>query len=338
MKEYHQILESLKNEIRSARLRAVMSANAEMLRLYWQIGNTILQQQSEQGWGAKIIDRLSTDLKSEFPDMTGLSVRNLKYMRAFAESYPDAEFVQASLAQITWYHHITLLDKVKDKNQRLLYIEETAKNGWSRDVMVHQIESKYLQRKGISQSNFQAVLPQPFSDLAQQTFKDPYLFDFITLADGYREKELEDALTENITKFLLELGLGFAYVGRQYPIEVSEREFAIDLLFYHLKLRSYIVIDLKIVDFQPEFVGKLNFYLSAVDDKLKTEHDQPSIGLLICKNKDKLMVEYALRDVNKPIGISEYLLTEALPENIKSSLPTIQEIEEKLIQKKSKNL
>jgi predicted nuclease of restriction endonuclease-like (RecB) superfamily len=292
-----------------------------------------LQQQSEEGWGAKIIDRLSSDLKEAFPDMKGLSVRNLKYMRAFAGFYPDGEFVQGTLAQITWYHHITLLDKVKDNQQRLCYIGETARNGWTRDVMVHQIESKYLERKGITQTNFKEILAAPFSDLAQQSFKDPYLFDFLTLADNYREKDLENALIENITKFLLELGMGFAFIGRQYPIVVSEKEFAIDLLFYHIKLRSYVVIELKVVDFEPEFVGKLNFYLSAVDAQLKTELDQPSIGLLICKTKDKLMVEYALKDISKPIGISEYRLTEMLPEDVKSSLPTIEEIEQKLANK-----
>jgi len=330
MKDYLQILQNLKDQIRQARLGAIISANAGLLKSYWQIGNTILQQQSREGWGTKIIDRLSADLKDEFPDMKGLSVRNLKYMRAFAEAYPDGEFVQAALAQITWYHHLTLLDKVKDPQQRMGYIQETAQNGWSRDVMVYQIESKYIERKGIAQSNFKEILPQPFSDLAQQTFKDPYLFDFIALADNYRERDLENPLVESITKFLLELGLGFAFIGKQYPIVVSEKEFEIDLLFYHIKLRSYIVIELKVVDFQPEFVGKLNFYLSAIDTQLKTELDHPSIGLLICKTKDKLMVEYALKDVAKPIGISEYRLTEILPEDVKSSLPTIEEIEVKL--------
>lgn len=330
MNDYLQMLQALKAQIRQARLGALISANAGLLNSYWQIGNAILQQQTQEGWGAKIIDRLSADLKEEFPDMKGLSVRNLKYMRAFAESYSDIEFVQAELAQITWYHHITLLDKVKNPLQRMRYIQETARNGWSRDVMVQQIESKYIERKGITQSNFEEILPQPYSDLAQQTFKDPYLFDFIALADNYRERDLKNALVENITKFLLELGLGFAFIGKQYPIVVSEREFDIDLLFYHIKLRSYVVVELKVVAFQPEFVGKLNFYLSAVDAQLKTELDQPSIGLLICKTKDKLMVEYALKDVSKPIGISEYRLTEILPEDVKSSLPTIEEIEEKL--------
>ncbi len=330
MNDYLQMLQALKAQIRQARLGALISANAGLLNSYWQIGNAILQQQTQEGWGAKIIDRLSADLKDEFPDMKGLSVRNLKYMRAFAESYSDIEFVQAELAQITWYHHITLLDKVKNHHQRMKYIQETARNGWSRDVMVQQIESKYIERKGITQSNFEEILPQPYSDLAQQTFKDPYLFDFIALADNYRERDLKNALVENITKFLLELGLGFAFIGKQYPIVVSEREFDIDLLFYHIKLRSYVVVELKVVAFQPEFVGKLNFYLSAVDAQLKTELDQPSIGLLICKTKDKLMVEYALKDVSKPIGISEYRLTEILPEDVKSSLPTIEEIEEKL--------
>lgn len=330
MAQYPEILQQLKESIRHARLKAISAVNVELLKLYWTIGNTILEQQKNKGWGAKVIDSLSKDLRSEFPDMSGLSVRNLKYMRAFAAAYADFSIVQGTLAQITWYHHITLLDKVKDPAERLYYVNETASMGWSRDVMVHQIESGYWHRKGKIQSNFSKTLPESMSELAGQTFKDPYIFDFLTLADDYKEKDLENGLIEHLKKFLLELGQGFAFVGQQVPIEVDNRTFEIDLLFYHLKLRSYVVIELKTTEFQPEFVGKLNFYLSAVDDQFRHPDDKASIGLLICKNKSKFMAEYALRDVNKPIGISEYQLQKSLPEHLKSNLPTIKEIEDNL--------
>lgn len=330
MTQYLDTIQVLKDEIRKARLKASLAANKELLLLYWFIGKIILEKQNTFGWGAKIIDTISKDLRAEFPDMSGLSVRNLKYMRAFASAYPDKEFVQAALAQITWYHHITLLDKVKDKEERLFYVFETAQLGWSRDVMVNQIESKYWTRKGKVQSNFDRTLPEPQSDLARQVFKDPYLFDFLTLADDYKEKDLENGLIEHLKKFLLELGQGFAFVGQQFPVDVDNRTFQIDLLFYHLKLRCFVVIELKAVEFEPEFVGKLNFYLSAVDDQLKHDNDSPTIGLLICRTKSKFMAEYALRDFNKPIGISEYKLGKALPEALKDSLPSIKDIEENL--------
>lgn len=330
MESYLPILEELKKEIRQARLRASILVNRELLGIYYRIGKTILEQQKQQGWGSKIIERISNDLHYEFPDMQGLSARNLKYMRKFADTYPDFSIVQATLAQLTWYHHLTLLDKVKNEEERLFYIHETAQQGWSRDVMVNQIESGYWLRKGKIASNFDRTLPDFQSDLAKQAFKDPYRFDFLALADNYKEKDLENGLIEHITTFLLELGKGFAYVGKQHLIEVDNREFFIDLLFYHLTLRCYVVIELKAVDFEPEFVGKLNFYLSAVDDQLRHPTDQPSIGLLICRHKSKFMAEYALRDIQKPIGISEYSLTEALPENLKSTLPSIEEIENNL--------
>ncbi|TLV00336.1 PDDEXK nuclease domain-containing protein [Dyadobacter luticola] len=336
MTDYIALLEQLKKEIREARLRATISANVEMLSLYWRIGKIILDQEKQEGWGQKVVLRLVTDLKAEFPNMKSLSPRNLRYMKSFAAAYPDESILQVTLAKLTWYHHITLLSKVKDPDKRLFYIAETAQQGWSRDVMIMQIESNYSERHANTVSNFGRALPDPLSDLAQQSIKDPYLFDFLTLADGYKERDLENGLVAHITKFLLELGKGFAFVGRQYPIEVSEREFSIDLLFYHLKLRAYLVIELKAVEFEPEFVGKLNFYLSAVDDQLRTEHDNPTIGLLICRKRDKMMAEYALRDVNKPIGISEYRISESLPDDLKSTLPTIEEIEERLEQGESK--
>lgn len=262
--------------------------------------------------------------------MQGLSPRNLKYMRQFALAYPNLEFVQASLAQITWYHHITLLTKVKDETQRLFYSQEVQKNGWSRDIMVAHIDNGYFARKGKAISNFKATLPPIQSDLAQQLTKDPYIFDFLTLTSEFQEKDLENALTNHITKFLLELGAGFAFLGKQYHLEVDKQDFYIDLLFYHTKLHCYFVIELKTGKFLPEYAGKLNFYLSLIDEKLRIETDQPSIGLLICQDKNKVVAEYSLKDVNKPIGISEYKLTESIPTNLKGTLPTIQSIETEL--------
>lgn len=328
--QYPSILSELKATIRQSRLNALLSANAEMLLLYWKIGKTILDQQDQSGWGAKVIEQLAKDLKSEFPDMQGLSVRNLNYMRQFARTYSNREFVQASLAQITWYHHITLLAKVKNESDRLFYVQETAINGWSRDVMVMQIETDYLKRKGKATTNFKNSLPNPLSDLAQQITKDPYLFDFVSLADDYKERDLENALTEHIVKFLLELGAGFAFVGKQYHLNVGDTDFYIDLLFYHLKLRSYVVVELKTGKFIPEYAGKLNFYLSVVDDILKTDLDESSIGLLICKDKDKVVAEYTLKDINKPIGISEYKIIDSIPSNLNGKLPSIEELEKEL--------
>jgi len=337
-----------------------------LLVLYWKMGKAILQHQQAEGWGAKIIDNLAKDLRSEFPDMKGISPRNLKYMRAFAEAYPQfvqqaaaqiagkiaqqpvrqlakeqivqvplaqlegPEIVQAPLAQITWYHHITLLDKVKDPDERLFYIQQTAENGWSRNVMVHQIESGLYKRKGAAVTNFEATLPQPQSDLAKELLKDPYKFDFLSLGNEYKERDLENGLVEHITKFLLELGAGFAYVGRQYPLEVGGEDFYMDLLFYHLKLHSYVVIELKTGKFIPEYASKLNFYLNVVDDQLRNEQDEPSIGIIICKERNKVVAEYALRGIAKPIGVTEYQLTETLPAALKGKLPTIEEIEEEL--------
>jgi predicted nuclease of restriction endonuclease-like (RecB) superfamily len=328
--DYFKFLDELKAEIRNARLRASMAVNTELLQLYWFIGKTILEQQEKAKWGAKIIDQLGTDLRSDFPDMQGLSRRNLLYMRKFAELYPDKSIVQQAVAQLPWSHHIILMDKVKQAEERLFYMQKALENGWSRDILSLQIQSNLYKRQGKAISNFEARLPSPQSDLAQQFTKDPYLFDFITLAEDYQEKDLENALTDHITKFLLELGAGFAFLGRQYHLEVDNQDFYVDLLFYHVKLRCYVVIELKRGKFLPEFAGKLNFYLSVVDDQLRTEFDQPSIGLLICQDKNKVIAEYALKDVNKPIGISEYKLTESIPKNLKGTLPTIADIEREL--------
>lgn len=328
---YKSLLGDLKKRIRNAQLRAARAANHELVLLYWHIGNEILQRQNKEGWGTKIIERLGRDLKQEFPDIKGFSPRNIKYMRAFAETYPDRQFVQEVLAQITWYHNLTLIEKIKDGSERLWYIRKTIENGWSRNVLVLQIEGGLYHRQGKAVTNFKQTLPSPQSDLAKQTLKDPYVFDFLSLTQKHDEKELERGLTEHLQKFLIELGAGFAFVGRQYHIEVGKDDFYIDLLFYHLKLRCYVVIELKKGKFQPAYAGQLNFYLNAVDDKLRHPDDQPSIGLVLCQDRNRIVAEYALKGIEKAIGVSEYQLTRALPENLKSSLPTIEELEAELI-------
>lgn len=329
---YITVLEELKAKIRQAQYKAVFSANKEMIFLYWDIGVTILDQQEKQGWGAKVIDRLSKDLTRAFPNMKGLSPRNLKYMRQFALLYPDYKIVQEVLAQLTWYHIITLMDKVKNEKERLWYAGQTIQNGWSRNVLVHQIESGlYPRQKRIDKiTNFMQTLPAPQSDLAQQTIKDPYIFDFLNITQDAKELELQNELIRHITKFLLELGTGFAFVGSEYHIEVSGKDFYIDLLFYHLSLRCYVVIELKTGDFKPEYAGQLNFYLSAVDSQIKSTNDNPTIGIVLCKNKDRIIAEYALRSMMKPMGVSEYKLSRTIPVKLRKALPSVKEIEAEL--------
>ena len=328
--DYQEFLANLKARIRSTQIQAAVSVNQYLILLYWQIGQDILNRQKEQGWGAKVIDRLAKDLRAEFPEMKGFSTRNLKYMRAFAEAYPEKTFVQAAPAQITWYHNTTLLDKVSSPDERIWYIHKTIENGWSRDVLVHQIESGLYKRQGKAITNFNRTLPASQSELAQQLIKDPYIFDFLGIGEEARERELEGALLSQLSKFLLELGIGFAFVGRQYHLEVGGDDYYIDLLFYHVRLRFYIVIELKIGEFQPEYAGKVNFYLSAVDDLLRHPDDRPSIGLILCKARNRVVAEYSLRDMSKPIGVSEYRLTEALPEDLENNLPDIQALEAEL--------
>lgn len=327
---YADWLGDLKSRIRTARMRATLAVNTELVCLYWEIGRDILVRQQQQGWGAKVIERLANDLRHEFPDMKGFSPRNLKYMRAFAEAWPDEQFVQQVAAQIPWFHNCVLLDKIGTSNEREWYARKAFEHGWSRNILVMQIESRLYQRQGKAITNFASTLPPPQSDLAQQTLKDPYLFDFLGLGDEAHERELERGLTAHITRFLLELGAGFSYVGRQVHLEVAGEDFYLDLLFYHLKLRCYVVIELKANDFKPEYAGKINFYLSAVDDLLRHPNDEPTIGLILCKNKKQLIVEYALRDSHKPIGVSEYLLTEILPSELEGSLPTVEQLEAEL--------
>jgi predicted nuclease of restriction endonuclease-like (RecB) superfamily len=327
---YSQFLADLKSRIRAAQLRAALAVNRELVLLYWQIGRDILDRQARESWGTKVIDRLAADLKNAFPDMKGFSPRNLKYMRRFADVWPDAEFVQQVAAQLPWFHNCVLLDKVTDSDERVWYARAAIQHGWSRSVLVHQIESALYRRQGKAITNFDRALPPPQSDLAQEVTKDPYNFDFLMLGKEAHERDLERGLLEHLRKFLIELGVGFAFVGSQYPLTVGGEEFRIDLLFYHLKLRCYVVIDLKAVAFQPEFAGKMNFYLSAVNNLLSHSDDQPSIGLILCKTKNQVIAEYALEDYTKPIGISEYRLAESLPDKLQGSLPTIEELESEL--------
>lgn len=329
---YAGFLADLKERITHERIRAVLSANAAMVLLYWDIGHSILDRQEQEGWGAKVIDRLALDLKTAFPDMSGFSPRNLKYMRKFAAAWPDRAIVQRSVAQIPWRSNLALLNKLDDPDLRLWYAEKTLELGLSSDMLVVQIESSLHEREGQAQHNFPATLPPADSDMAAQVFKDPYLFDFLGTDDPRREAELEQKLIDHIQRFLLELGQGFAFVGRQVPLEVGERDFRLDLLFYHLKLRCYVVIELKTGRFEPEYIGKLNMYLNAVDDILSHADDKPSIGLLLVKEKDRLVVEYALAGTSKPMGVAQWEreITRSLPEELKASLPTVEEIEAEL--------
>jgi predicted nuclease of restriction endonuclease-like (RecB) superfamily len=323
---YDRFLQDLKTRIRTAQIRAALSVNRELTLLYWDIGQEILTRQAEAGWGAKVIDRLSKDLKREFPDIKGFSRSNLMYMRAFAEAYPDPAIVQAVLGQITWYHNIALLEKTKKPEERLWYAQETATNGWSRNVLVLQIESELFQRQGSAITNFDRALPQPQSDLAKQLVKDPYCFEFLDMSYQSEERELERGLIDHIRDFLLELGMGFAFMGSQYPLTVSDKEYRLDLLFYHTHLHCYVVIDLKMGEFEPEYSGKMNFYVTAVDNILRRAGDQPTIGLIICKSKDRTIVEYALNAMQKPIGVSTFQLKTQLPEPLQGNLPTIEQL------------
>ncbi len=329
---YWGFLADLKARIAGERVRAVLSANAAMVLLYWEIGRAILDQLDRHGWGSKVIVRLSQDLCRSFPEMSGLSVRNLKYMRQFAASWPDREIVQRTVAQLPWRTNLAILQKIADPKLRLWYAEKALELGLSRDMLVLQIQSRLHEREGQAQNNFPATLPPAESDLATQIFKDPYVFDFLGTDVPRREVELEQQLIDHIQRFLLELGQGFAFVGRQVELEIGARTFRLDLLFYHLKLRSYVVIELKAGRFEPEQVGKLNMYLNAVDDIFGHEDDRPSIGLLLVREKDRLVVEYSLAGTQKPMGVAawEREITRSLPEEMRSSLPSVEEIEAEL--------
>ena len=329
---YLDFIEAIKKEIENQRLKVVLNANSSMISLYWNIGKAILQKQEEEGWGAKVIDRMAKDLKDAFPDMSGFSPRNIKYMRKFAECWPDFEIVQRVVAQIPWRTNRMLLDKLDTQEERIWYAHKTIENGWSSTILDLQIQSKLIERTGKSVNNFPVALPPADSDMANQIFKDPYLFDFLGTDMPRREVEIERKLTEHIQNFLLELGQGFAFVGRQVHLEVGGDDFYIDLLFYHLKLRCYVVIELKACDFEPGFISQLNMYQNVVNDILRHPSDNPTIGLLLVKGKNQTVVEYSLAGYQNPIGVAEWKnqMVKALPEELKSSLPSIEEIEKEL--------
>ena len=327
---YTDWLVDLKSRIHNAQQHAALAVNRELLQLYWHIGRDILARQAEQGWGAKVIERLAHDLRTAFPEMKGFSRANLMYMRAFAEAWPNEEFVQQAVGQLPWGHNLVLLTRLKDQQQRLAYAQSAIKHGWSRNMLNIHIETRLLERTGTAVTNFDDRLPKPQSDLARESLKDPYRFDFLGLTNEAQEREVEHALVKHVTEFLLELGAGFAFVGRQVLLDVGGDEFFIDLLFYHLKLRCYVVIELKAGKFKPEHLGQLGFYLTAIDRQVKSELDNPTIGLLLCKSKNKIVAEYALSDKTQPMGIAEYKLLESLPTELQTSLPSIEQIEREL--------
>lgn len=328
--DYGPWLADLKERIHAAQQRAALAVNRELVLLYWQIGQEILARQGQEGWGTKVIERLAQDLRNAFPDMKGFSRSNLMYMRAFAEAWPDASIVQQAVGQLPWGHNLVLLTKLKTAEQRLAYAGRAIEHGWSRNVLAIHIERRLLEREGKAVTNFDLRLAPPGSDLARESIKDPYLFDFLGIGEEAGERAIEDALVKHISRFLIELGAGFAYVGRQVPLEVGGEDFYIDLLFYHLKLRCFVVIELKAGAFKPEHLGQLGFYLSAIDRDMKGEHDNPTIGLLLCKTKNKVVAEYALGDKTQPMGIAEYRLEESLPAELQTSLPSIEAIEQAL--------
>jgi predicted nuclease of restriction endonuclease-like (RecB) superfamily len=362
--DYLEWLKELKHKIRQSQLKAAVAVNTAMLEFYWWLGADIVERQKTAKWGSGFLKQLSIDLMTEFPEMKGFSHNNLQYIKRWYQFYsrdipncgtacstielppvaqlsnpdeiikmeqdvPHPNYSQPvdTLFQIPWGHNLVIISRCKDVEEALFYIRKTIENNWSRSVLTHQIESGLFERQGKAMTNFSKTLPAPQSDLAQQIIKDPYNFDFLTLTEDYNERELEQGLVQHVTRFLIELGAGFAYMGKQVLIQVGERDFFIDLLFYHTRLHCHVVIELKTVDFEPEHAGKLNFYIKAVDEKLRKEGDNPTIGILLCKHKDKLVAEYALSDINKPMGVSEYQLIHSLPDNLKSSLPSIEEIE-----------
>jgi len=329
---YPELLDSVAGRITTGRRKATSAVNRELITTYWAIGRDILDRQEQEGWGTKVIDRLAADLKERFPEARGYSPRNLKYMRAFAAAWPDPAIVQRSAAQLPWRQHQVLLEKLDRPDQRLWYGSQAIEEGWSRDILAFKIDTRLHERAGKAISNFAATMPPEDSDMAQQATKDPYVFDFLDLTERSRERELETGLVDHIGRFLLELGQGFAFVGRQVRLEVQGDEFHCDLLFYHLKLRRYVVVELKAVRFEPGFLGQVGMYMSAVDDLLAHPDDQPTIGLLLCKGKNNVVAEWALRGYSSPIGVSDWTtaITTALPEDLASSLPSIEEIEAEL--------
>lgn len=339
--EYKHWLTEIKQQIRRSQIKAAVKVNAELLRLYWDLGREISERQMDSAWGSGFFDTLSRDLKAEFPDMRGFSPTNLKYCKRFYLFYNQSNPIRhqagdeldSPIFSVPWRHHIEIMSKCRSVDEALFYVNKTLVNGWSRATLMNFLDAQLYSSQGKAVTNFGKYLPEPMSDLAQQTLKDPYNFDFLTMRENYNERELENALTKNITRFLLELGSGFAFVGRQVRLEVNGNEFFIDLLFYHLKLRCYVVIELKVTEFRPEFLGQLGFYVTAVNKQVKCEDDNPTIGLMICKTKDRIVAEYALEGTNQPLGISQYDLTSIMSDEFKNSLPSIEEIESELNEK-----
>jgi predicted nuclease of restriction endonuclease-like (RecB) superfamily len=327
--EYFSVLDDIKTRIKTAQYKAVLGANKELMELYWNIGQIIV---ANTKYGAKFIENLSRDIMLEFPNMQGFSSSNLKNMRRFAQTYPEFQKRQQGVALLPWRNNLTLMAKVKDDAERQWYIDHNLENGWNNTVLTHQIEMKLYQRQAIAEksTNYGLQLPSPFSELAEETLKSPYVFDFVEKRKGIIEREIERELVANIAKTIMELGTGFAFVGNQYHIEVSDKDYYIDLLFYNTKLRCYVVIELKNTEFKPEYAGQLNFYLSAIDDMLKHATDNPSIGIMLCKTRDRLTAEYALKDINKPIGVSEYKLSDFVPAELLDTLPSAEDIEKRV--------
>ena len=341
---YPKLLKSLKSRIEKAQIKAALSVNQELVKLYWDIGKSIAEKQKSEKWGSNVIDKLGKDLQRAFPGIQGFSRANIFKMRAFYLAYEKVsqavrQFKNLPVFSVPWGHNVILVSKLKDTKKRLWYAQQTIENGWSRSVLEMWIENDLYKRKGKAISNFKKTLPSAQSDLVQQTLKDPYCFDFLSIGESFREKEIEQGLVDHIQKFLTELGTGFAFMGRQYPFEIEGETFYMDLLFYHVKLRCYVVIELKAKEFDPRDAGQMNFYLSAVDDLMRHPDDQPSIGILLCKSKKQFKVEYALRDIKKPIGVSGYetKIVESLPKNLKGNLPTVKEIEAELEEKKKRS-
>ena len=324
---YITFLNGLKQRIRSAQVKAALAVNQEILLLYWQIGRDILARQEAEGWGTKVVSRLAKDLKREFPEMKGLSSRNLKYMRALAEAYPDEQIELRVIAQIPWGHNQSLLNKLESQEQRLWYAQKVIENGWNRNTLELQIKSNLFSRQGEALTNFELTLPDPQSDLAQSLLKSEYNLEFLELKEKAHERELEQALVNHMQKFLLELGVGFSFMGHQYRLEVEGDEFFIDLLFYHVRLRCYVVIELKTTEFKPEYSGQINFYVNVIDDQLRHPEDRPTIGIVLCRSRKQSIVHYALQGMNQPIGVSTYELGNALPESVQQSLPSVEQLQ-----------
>ena len=325
---YSELLRELTQRIHSAQLRASFAVSRELVLLYWSIGREILTRQQDEGWGTKVIERLAHDLQVEFPGVEGYSPRSLKYMRLFAEGWPDEQIVQQVAALLPWGHHMVLLDRLKDPALREWYLQAAVEYGWSRNILVLQIKSALHEREGKALTNFQRTLPPPDSDLAEQVLKDPYNFDFLTVSKQAHEREIERGLLTYLRDLLLELGRGFAFVGSQVPIRIADETFYLDLLFYHIRLHRYVVIELKTGKFQPEWTGKLAFYLAAVNGTMRTTVEGPSIGILLCESRTEPIVEFALENINQPIGVSTYQITRELPTQVREELPSVEDLQE----------